>query len=102
MRDNILDKRGPSILYHFFNMKTDLLRAVYARKQSRSHAGIIMIGRRTNQRYPMPPMHIRMKIEHDRHMGMPAANEHQMLSHLPSFYFSTGLSAFLQHRLRFA
>jgi hypothetical protein len=43
-----------------------------------------MIGRRANQRHLMTALDIISQIHHDGHMGMPAANEHQMLSHFPS------------------
>ena len=43
-----------------------------------------MISRRANQRYPMTALDIIPQIHHYGHMGMPAADEHQMLSHFPS------------------
>ncbi len=65
-------------------MKTNILRSIDARKQPRTHAGIIMIGRRANQCYLMAALNIPMKIEHRGHVRMTATDKHQMPSHFPS------------------
>ncbi len=69
--DPVLEEPGAAVLSHFLYMQTNILRAVDPGEQPWSHAGIVVIRGRADERDPVDALNIRGKVQENGEVGVP-------------------------------